>query len=253
MIFLIDMGNTTLSIALWQGNAPLFSTRIATNRSWQSAEYTAAFAQILQDWGTPNLEGCALSSVVPALTEAVTTALFAATGLQPFVVSYAAKRSFNVLTQDEIGADLLIGAEGAKTFYSAPAIVTDLGSCTKFYALNAAGDVLGVSIAPGIELGLEAMVGRANHLRTVAMQAPTVALGTTTPQSIQSGVLLGAAALVEGMVQRIAAEMPTENRTPQLILTGGLAPVVAPLVRLPLVLAPNLLFQGLHQFYQNNR
>lgn len=253
MICLIDMGNSNLTIAAWQGDDALHKDTLFTNRNWGSAQYAIALAQLFENWGRPVFSGCALSSVVPALTDAVADAMQKVTGHAPVLLNYEGKRPFKVLTQDKVGADILAGAEAVIAHYRLPAIVADFGSCTTFGAQNAAGDVLGVAIAPGVELGLEAMVGRANHLRTVAFEAPAHAIGITTEESIQSGVLLGAASMLEGMFRRIASEMPKEEGEPLCIVTGGLAGLIAPFCSLPVTLAPNLLHQGLYEYYKNNQ
>lgn len=253
MVFLIDMGNTDLTLAAWQDGAAAFTARVPTNRGWGQDIYTQKLAEALAGWGNPVFEGCALSSVVPVLTRPVTAALRRLTGCEPVLLGYEGRLGFRVLTRDQIGADMLAGAEAVKTGLPLPAIVADLGTATTFCAQNAAGDVVGVSIAPGVALGLEALVGRASHLRTVAFEAPDRALGVTTAQSMRSGVILGAASLLDGMFRRITAELDPAEGAPALILTGGLAPLVAPFCESKVTLAPQLLLQGLYQYYLRNQ
>lgn len=109
--------------------------------------------------------------------------------------------------------------------------------------------MLGVAIAPGVALGLDALVDRASHLRSIAFEPPGPAIGTTTAESMQSGVIYGAACLVDGMFRRMAAEMDTSEGAPSLILTGGLAPLVAPYCETKPLLAPDLLLEGLYRCY----
>ena len=253
MVLLIDMGNTDLTLAAWGGTKAYFDARIPTNRSWSKQEYTEKISAALAGWQNPVFEGCALSSVVPVLTQPVAAAMQHVTGQTPVLLNYSGRLSFSVNTRDEIGADMLAGAEAVKARFPLPAIVADLGTCTTFCAQNAAGDVLGVAIAPGVALGLEAMVGRASHLCQVAFEPPSAALGITTAQSMQSGVVLGAASMLDGMFRRIANEMPQSEGQPALILTGGLAGLIAPFCELPVTVAPDLLMQGLYQYYLNNK
>ena len=144
---------------------------------------------------------------------------------------------------------MLAGAEGALARVPMPAIVADLGTATTFCAQNKAGDVLGVAIAPGVALGLDALVDRASHLRSIAFEPPGPAIGTTTAESMQSGVIYGAACLVDGMFRRMAAEMDAAEGAPSLILTGGLAGLVAPYCETKPTLAPDLLLEGLYRCY----
>ena len=113
----------------------------------------------------------------------------------------------------------------------------------------AKGDVLGVAIAPGVALSLDALVDRASHLHAIAFEPPGPAIGTTTAESMQSGVIYGAACLVDGMFRRMAAEMDTSEGAPSLILTGGLAPLVVPYCETKPLLAPDLLLEGLCRCY----
>ena len=246
MVLLVDMGNTRLSLAGWEEAGPAFFAQVPTDRSWDEARYAAELGKALgkeRRW-----EGCALSSVVPPLTGPVTAALRAVTGCEPLVLGEKTL-SFRVLTRDAIGADMMAGAEGALARFAMPAIVADLGTATTFCAQNRAGDVLGVAIAPGVALGLDALVHRASHLRSIAFEPPGPAIGTTTAESMQSGVIYGAACLVDGMFRRMAAEMDQTGGAPSLILTGGLAPLVAPYCETKPALAPNLIFEGLWRCY----
>lgn len=248
MVLLVDMGNTRLSLAGWQGEGPAFFSEVPTDRSWDEARYAAELRRALAA-GPCQWEGCALSSVVPALTGPVTAALCAVTGCEPLVLGEQ-DLSFRVLTRDAIGADMMAGAEGALARFAMPAIVADLGTATTFCAQNKAGDVLGVAIAPGVALGLDALVHRASHLRSIAFEPPGPAIGTTTAESMQSGVVYGAACLVDGMFRRMAAEMDKADGAPSLILTGGLAGLVAPYCETRPALAPDLLFEGLWRCYR---
>lgn len=249
MVLLVDMGNTRLSLAGWQGGKAVCAGQLPTDRGWSEARYTAALAEALKPFAVKEWSGCALSSVVPPLTGPVSAALRAVTGCEPVVLG-PENIGFRVLTRDAIGADMMAGAEGALARFAMPAIVADLGTATTFCAQSKAGDVLGVAIAPGVALGLDALVSRASHLRSIAFEPPGPAIGTTTAESMQSGVIYGAACLVDGMFRRMAAEMDPAEGAPSLILTGGLAPLVAPYCATKPSLAPDLLFEGLWRCYR---
>ena len=131
-----------------------------------------------------------------------------------------------------------------------PAIVADLGTATTFTAQDKGGSILGVAIAPGVAMGLEALAGRASQLFSVAIQGPKAAIGTNTVASLQSGVVLGAAALLDGMTDRMEEEL---NGEATLVVTGGLAPVVLPYCRHKAIHAPDLVLEGLYRYWQLNR
>ena len=225
MVLLVDMGNTRLNMAGWEEGKAVFSAETPTDRGWTAGSCAAALAKVLAPFGVGRWEGCALSSVVPALTDAVRQALFSVTGKEPVVLG-TSNISFKVLTKDPVGADMLAGAEGALARVPMPAIV-----------------------APGVALGLDALVDRASHLRSIAFEPPGPAIGTTTAESMQSGVIYGAACLVDGMFRRMAAEMDAAEGAPSLILTGGLAGLVAPYCETKPTLAPDLLLEGLYRCY----
>lgn len=253
MIFLIDLGNTQLTIAGWQDGRAAFSARIATDRLQNEDHYEKAFRHILKSEGSPVLTGCALSSVVPALTVPVAQAMRRVTGFEPVILSSEAGLGFQVLTREAVGADMLAGAEAIKEKLPLPAIAVDMGTATTFCCQNKAGDVLGVAIAPGVALGVEALFGRASHLCSTALEAPAKAIGTDTGESIRSGVILGAASLVDGMYRRMAAEMDPAEGKPTLVLTGGLSHLVAPFCEENAQCHSSLLLEGLAIYYERNK
>ena len=253
MVFLIDMGNTQLTLALWQDGHACFKSHIPTDRTQDTAAYEQGIRAALLEAGEPVLTGCALSSVVPPLTDTVAAAMERATGFAPVVFNCFEGLSFKVLTNEMVGADMLAGAEAVKAAGLLPAVAVDLGTATTFCCQNKTGDVLGVAIAPGVALGLKALVGQASHLRTAAMVPPEAAIGTDTEQSIRSGVILGAAALVDGLYRRMADEMDPAEGRPSLILTGGLSGLIAPFCREQASCVPDLLLEGLAIYYEHNK
>lgn len=252
MVFLIDMGNTALSLAAWQEGGPVHTAQIPTSREWTKAEYTQRIGQAVAGWGKTEFEGCALSSVVPPLTTPVAAAMQAVCGHKPVVLGYEGL-SFAVHTQDQVGADMLAGAEAVKAHYALPAVVADLGTATTICAQNKAGDVLGAAIAPGIVLGLNALVGRASHLNTVAFEIPGRVLGLTTAESLKSGVIYGAAGVLDSLFRRAAAEMDRAEGEPAFYVTGGLAGLVVPYCQAPVTAVPHLLLEGLYEYYLHNK
>ena len=249
MVLLIDMGNTRLNLEGRRKGRTVFSAELPTDRAKDESAWAGALAAAVAPWGVERWAGCALSSVVPPLTGPVARAMERLTGRAPVVLNDE-NAGFKVLTKEPIGADMLAGAEGALAGWPMPAIVADLGTATTFCAQNKAGDVLGVAIAPGVALGLDALVRRASHLRAVAFEPPGPAIGTTTPESMRSGVIYGAAGLVDGMFRRMAAEMDPAQGSPTLLITGGLAGLVAPHCATKPIHAPHLLLDGLYRCYR---
>lgn len=255
MVLLADMGNTNVTVAGWGDSGRVFELRLPTDHSWDSAAYTKALREGLAEAGQADarFEGAALCSVVPPLNEAVCAALQTVCGSTPVQLNRRGNTGgVDIFTDDpdEVGNDLLAGAIAATALTPMPAIVADLGTATTFTAQDKSGNILGVSIAPGVAMGLEALAGRASQLFSVAIQGPKAAIGTNTVASLQSGVVLGAAALLDGMADRMEEEL---NGEATLVVTGGLAPVVLPYCRRKAIHAPDLVLEGLYRYWQLNR
>lgn len=255
MVLLADMGNTNVTVAGWGDSGRVFELRLPTDHGWDSAAYTKALREGLAEAGQADarFEGAALCSVVPPLNEAVCAALQAVCGSTPVQLNRRGNTGgVDIFTDDpdEVGNDLLAGAIAATALTPMPAIVADLGTATTFTAQDKSGNILGVSIAPGVAMGLEALAGRASQLFSVAIQGPKAAIGTNTVASLQSGVVLGAAALLDGMADRMEEEL---NGEATLVVTGGLAPVVLPYCRRKAIHAPDLVLEGLYRYWQLNR
>lgn len=255
MVLLADMGNTNVTVAGWGDSGRVFELRLPTDHSWDGAAYTKALREGLAEAGQADarFEGAALCSVVPPLNEAVCAALQAVCGSTPVQLNRRGNTGgVDIFTDDpdEVGNDLLAGAIAATALTPMPAIVADLGTATTFTAQDKHGNILGVSIAPGVAMGLEALAGRASQLFSVAIQGPKAAIGTNTVASLQSGVVLGAAALLDGMADRMEEEL---NGEATLVVTGGLAPVVLPYCRRKAIHAPDLVLEGLYRYWQLNR
>jgi type III pantothenate kinase len=175
----------------------------------------------------PRELGAVLCSVVPALTLPWAAALAARCGEAPVEVSPATAKGLKVRYRDPsaVGADRIANAVAARTLYGVPAIVVDLGTATTFDCISRQGAYLGGAIAPGVATSADELFRRAARLPRVELRRPARALGRTTEESLQAGVLWGAAGQVDALVRRLALEM---QGTPVVIATGGLAATVAP-------------------------
>ncbi len=148
----------------------------------------------------------------------------------------------------EVGADRIANAVGAFDLYGGPSIVVDLGTATTFDIVSAKGEYLGGAIAPGVAISLDALYAHAAALRAVELVEPRSVIGRSTAESIQSGVLYGFAAQVDGLVERIESEMGTSN----IIATGGLASLVAPHTKYVQHVEPWLTLHGLRIVHDRN-
>ncbi|MEG2698067.1 MAG: type III pantothenate kinase [Ruthenibacterium sp.] len=256
MVLTIDIGNTNLVMGGYTDGVLVFSTRIATDRSLESDQYALQLDGILHLHGidSDTLEGAILSSVVPQLTDTLMRALQRITPVEPLLFSQSLHTGVRVKIDRpaELGSDLLAGVIGAKAHYPLPAVVIDMGTATKITAVDGEGAVLGCSIAPGVFVSLNALTGTAVALGGIAVKAPVHgnAIGTNTADSMQSGVVYGAAAMLDGMIDRFAAEL---GAPASILATGGAAGCIVPHCSHRVQLVPTLILDGLYAVYQANR
>jgi type III pantothenate kinase len=252
MLLALDIGNTNVSLGLVAGEAIVASRRAATRAAATPDELEVLIDGLLRLDGASlaDVTAISLASVVPALTGAV-EAIAERRGLQ-LLSATAAIMPIPVRTERpaEVGADRLVNGLAVGRLYGAPAIVVDFGTATTFDCVARDGGYVGGAIAPGIEIGLEALASRTARLPRIELVEPAKAIGTDTVSAMQSGIVIGYRALTLGLLERIRAELAhaekVEEPAIQVVLTGGLS--AAPWVRnLPGVDAvdPELTLKGL--------
>ncbi|MEO1064211.1 MAG: type III pantothenate kinase [Actinomycetota bacterium] len=241
MLLAIDVGNTHTVVGLYdlaEANTTtpeaglLDHWRVATNAQKTADEHALTIQEFLGFHGfsfTEQVMGAAISSVVPSVTMALREMVERYFGFRPVVVGPGVRSGMPILYENprEVGADRIVNAVAAYDLYGGPAIVVDFGTATTFDAISAKGEYLGGTIVPGVEISLEALFQRASALRRVELVEPRNVVGRSTIESIQSGVLFGTAAMLDGLVERIELEIGEST----VVATGGLAVLIAPLVR----------------------
>lgn len=256
MLLAMDIGNTNIVAALFDGEALLDTWRLHSERRSTADELVLSLRALLASRGVDpgSLDGFAVSSTVPALLRT------ARDGLQrwfPDVPALVLEPGTDVgvrLDVDnppEVGTDRVMNTLAAFTLFGGPCLVVDLGTSTNFDAVGPDGAYLGGAIAPGVELGLDALTARAAQLSRVPLQAPPAAIGRTTAQCLQSGVLFGAAGLIDGIAGRIVAELG--GTVTAVVATGGLAPLVLPASERLTDHRPDLTLVGLRLAFQRVR
>ena len=254
MLLTIDIGNTNLTIGLYQGETLGPRWRLATVHERMPDEYGLQFLGLLHHSGnTPaDLSGICLASVVPPLTGKIIEACQRFLGMDPLVVDAGVKTGVRIRYEDPraVGADRIVDAAAVQALYKGPACVVDFGTATTFDAISAEGDYLGGAIAPGIGIAAEALFLRTAKLPRVDLQRPPNVIGRNTPHAMQSGLLFGYVSLVEGMVARFRAELGTDMKV---IATGGLAEIVAKETSVIDIIAPWLTLDGLKIIWRLNR
>lgn len=227
MLLAIDIGNTNITLGVFDGDALSATWRLSTERSKTSDEYSATLMQMLQlrDMAAQQIDAVALCSVVPPLTPTFVDLCKTHFGVEPLVVGAGTKTGVRILYDNprDVGADRIVDAAAALKLYGGPVIVVDIGTATVFDAVTANGDYLGGAIAPGMVIASDALFSSTSQLRRVELVAPATAIGRNTIHAIQSGVVLGYADLVRGMVARFDAEL---GGGAKVVATGGLAHIL---------------------------
>lgn len=253
MLLTIDIGNTNITLGLYEGNSLNASWRIRTIHEKTTDEYGILMEQLFRHRGyrPEQVTGAAMASVVPPLTPVFVQACRQYIGQTPLVVDAGVRTGVRIRYDNprEVGADRVVDAAAVRALYRLPACVVDFGTATTFDAVSAEGDYLGGAIAPGIGIAAQALFERTAKLPRVELTRPPSVIGRNTIHSMQSGILFGYVGLVEGMVARFKAELGPETCV---VATGGLAEIVARETDVIEIVDPWLTLHGLRVIYELN-
>lgn len=254
MLLAIDMGNTNLTLGLYQGESMHARWRLATDQERMPDEYGLQLLGLLQNAGRApeDLRGVILSSVVPPLTNRVQQACREYLRQEPLLVTHELDTGVTILYDDPraVGADRIADAVAVQKLYGGPACVIDFGTATTFNAIDRSGNYLGGAITAGIGIAAQALSSRTAKLPPVDLQRPPNVIGRNTVHAMQSGLLFGYVCMVEGMVARFRQEIGPDMKV---IATGGLAEVVSKETPVIQVVAPWLTLDGLRILWEMNR
>jgi type III pantothenate kinase len=254
MLLTIDIGNTNITLGLYNGKELGPRWRLATAYDHMPDEYGLQLVGLVEHAGysPKDVEAICLASVVPPLTSRIIEACKRYLDKDPLVVDAGIKTGVRVRYEDPkaVGADRIVDAVAVVHLYGTPACVVDFGTATTFDAISKNGDYLGGAIAPGIGIAAEALFQRTAKLPRVDLQKPPSVIGRNTVHSMQSGLLYGYVGLVEGMVARFRHELGADMKV---IATGGLADVVAQETKVIQIIAPWLTLDGLQIVWELNK
>ena len=254
MILAIDIGNSNIVIGCIENGEIQNETRIATDLVKTSDQYCFDLKNMLSlsDVPVARLEDVIISSVVPPVLNSMRTAVLKLTGKKPFVVGPGIKTGLNILLDNpqQVGSDLIVAAVAALREYKPPLILIDMGTATTISVINKDRAYLGGCICPGVRISAEALSSRAALLPGIDLDQPRRAIGKNTTDCMRSGIMLGAACMLDGMIERMEQELG-ERAT--VVATGGIARFVLPMCRREIAYDRNLLLKGLAVLYQMNR
>ena len=252
MLLAFDIGNTSVKAALFDGEEIASNWGLKSDTALTADDYGAQLIRLLRaaQRNPERISGVALCSVVPGLTDALTGACRGYIGPEPFVVESGTPTPVTSEYDRALGVDRLMAVVGAAGHYGpGPLVVVDLGTAVKIDALNAAGVHVGGAIAPGIGIAVEEMFERTARLSHTTFHQPLKAVGGSNAAAIDSGVILGFAGMVNGMVARFSKELGSPVRV---VATGGWAPRLADECKFD-VLDANLTVKGVRIVYEMNR
>ncbi len=254
MLLVIDIGNTDITVGVFEDNNLRATWRMATGIHRLADEYAALLLNLLhyRDIETSDIKDVAMCSVVPPLTATFEQLFQRYFNISPLVVAAGVKTGVRILMDNprEVGADRIVNAAAAHHLYGGPVIIADLGTATTFDTVSREGDYLGGAIAPGIGTAAEALFLRAAKLPLVELIPPQKAIGTDSITAMQSGIIFGYVGLVEGLVARIRQELGEKAKV---VATGGFAELIAKETKVIDTINPDLTLIGLMLIHRMNQ
>jgi type III pantothenate kinase len=232
----------------------VFKARIATDRTRTSDQYGVEIKNMLEAFGVSreDIDDCIIASVVPPVFNSVQTGVLKVIGKQPMVVGPGLKTGLNIHVDipSQVGSDLIVAAVAALAEYPAPLVLIDLGTATTIEVIEPENVFIGGLIFPGVMVSLDSLSSHAAQLPGISLDKPKKVIGKNTVDCMRSGMMYGTAAMLDGLIDRIAEELGHEST---IIATGGLAQFVIPLCKHEIILEKELLLKGLNIIYKKNK
>ena len=254
MILTIDIGNSNIVLGGVEGSDIRFEARLRTDATKTSDEYCIDLKMILEVYGAEkqDIEGSIIASVVPQVLNSMQTAVKKLTGKAALVVGPGLKTGLNIQIENpsQTGADLVVGCVAALREHKAPMIIADMGTATTMIVLDKNSAMVGGCIMPGVKISMDALTDRTALLPGLQLDQPKKAIGRNTIDCMRSGIMMGAACMIDGMIERMEAELGYETTV---IATGGIAKFVLPMCKRKIIYDKDLLVKGLATLYRENK
>ncbi len=254
MILTVDIGNSNIVLGGVQGDEIVFEARLRTEATKTSDQYCVDLKILLDVYqvNPEDVEGCIISSVVPQVLNSFQTAIKKLTGKTALVVGPGIKTGLDIRLENpgQTGADLVVADVAALREHKPPMIVIDMGTATTMSVLDANGAHIGGCIIPGVRISLDALTDKTALLPGLQMDQPKRAIGRNTIDAMRSGIMIGTACMLDGMIQRMEEELGSKTTV---IATGGIAKFIVPLCKTPIIYDKDLLIKGLVALYRDNK
>ena len=253
MILTVDVGNANIVIGVVKNEKILFDAKLRTDITKTSDEYCIDLKMLMEVYKIQpeQIQGAIVASVVPQVLNSMQSAVRKLTGKTPLVVGPGLKTGLNIQIENpaQTGADLVASAVAALQEHEAPLIIVDMSSTTTMSVLDKNGTLIGGSIGPGVKMSLDALTDRTALLPGLQLDQPKKVIGRNTTDCMRSGVMLGAACMVDGMVERMEQEL---GYRATVIATGSIARFIVPMCRREIIYDKDLLVKGLAALYREN-
>ena len=254
MILTLDIGNSNIVLGGVRDEEIVFEARLRTEATKTSDQYCVDLKILMEVYGVSaeDVEGIIIASVVPQVLNSLQTAVLKLTGKQPLVVGPGLKTGLDIRLENpnQTGADLVVGCVAALREHKPPMIIVDMGTATTMVVLDQKGALIGGSISPGVKISMDALTERAALLPGLQLDKPKKAVGRNTVDCMRSGIMMGTACMLDGMIERMEQELGYETTV---IATGGIAKFVLPLCKRHIIYDQDLLVKGLAALYRENR
>ena len=253
MILTIDIGNSNIVFGCVEGEEILFQGRVNTDRLKTSDQYCIDLKTLLEIYEAPieKIEGTIISSVVPQVLNSMQAAVRKLTGRNALVVGPGLKTGLNILLENpaQMGASLVASDVAALREHKPPLIIIDLGTATTISVLDENGCHLGGCLCPGVRLSMDALTKNTSLLPGIQLDQPRKAIGRNTADAMRSGIMLGTASMLDGMLDRFEEEL---GRSCTVVATGGIARFILPQCRHEIIYDRDLVIKGLAILYREN-
>ncbi|MBQ3264474.1 MAG: type III pantothenate kinase [Ruminococcus sp.] len=253
MLLTADIGNTNIKFGIFNGRELMRTLTISCNKAKTADEYGVELYSLIRVMGIhrDDFDGCIISSVVPLVTTRIEDAVRDILGVEPMIVGPGVKTGLNIRIEDPstLGADLVVACVAANALKKGPKIVISMGTATAWCVIDGSNSMIGVPIAPGVAVSLEALTKNTALLQSVAFKAPSSVIGKNTDKSIRAGVVWGTVCMIDGMIDRIEKELGTECTV---FATGGLAQKIIRYCEHDIEIRENLILEGLRLIYERN-
>lgn len=254
MILTVDIGNSNIVLGGVEDTQIVFEARLRTDATKTSDEYCIDLKMILEVYHIPaeQIEGAIIASVVPQVLNSLQTAIKKLTGKTSLVVGPGLKTGLNIKIENpaQTGADLVVGSVAALQEHKPPMIIVDMGTATTMVVLDASGALIGGCICPGVKISMDALTERTALLPGLQLDQPKRAIGRNTIECMRSGIMMGTACMLDGMIDRMEAEI---QQKATVVVTGGIAKFIAPLCNKPMIYDKDLIVKGLAALYRENK